>query len=130
MSKQQYLWMLGLITAWRQQVDGDDQEGQGLLLQAIYAQAGVFDNAPAKSANDQMAAFLILLFILWWNCAKYRAQIGVFAQSHTSFFQNIAAPFFSDYLAESRTTPSLPNAPTVFSHPPRQCQMNNTLTIA
>lgn len=79
MSKQQYLWMLGLMAAWRQRVDGDDQDGQRLLLHAIYARAGVFQGVPAKSANDQViAALFILLLILAWTGAKYRAKSSAF----------------------------------------------------
>lgn len=86
MSKQQYLWMLGLIAAWRQQVDSDDQDGPRLLLQAIYAQAGTFKGAPTKAANDLAAALFILLLIWWWNYAIYHANVaatGAFSRKLT-----------------------------------------------
>lgn len=95
MSKQQYVWMLGLIAAWRQQQsNSDDPDGARMLLQHVFAQAGQFTNAPAKSANDQVVACLFILLLLWWrNSAKNSAN---FAGFHLVFCKINADRFFPD----------------------------------
>lgn len=116
------------MAAWQQQVDRDDQEPPGPLLQSVYAQAGTFSNAPAASANDLLAAMYILVFIWAWNCAKYRANLSRFARNRDKYFQNNAALFFSDHPAETRSVSSFPIFEAVFFQPPAPCQMNNPLT--
>ena len=108
---------------------GDDQEGPRLLLQAIYAQAGVFNNAPAKSANDLAAALLFLLFIWALNCAKYRALLSITAQNSTIFFQTDAPPFSTHHPANTRTIASFPSQGQFFPPAPAMCQMNTPLTL-
>lgn len=69
--------MLGLVAAWRQQVD-NDQSTPYPLLSGVYAQAGTFNNAPPTAANDLAAALFILLLFWWWNCARYSAILTSF----------------------------------------------------
>jgi len=76
MSKQEYAWLVALsaLAARGESInDDDDQENPGPSIQSVYAKAGTFLNAPASSANDLSA---VLLFILAWNSAKYRAQFS------------------------------------------------------
>ncbi|WP_234086795.1 hypothetical protein [Azonexus sp. R2A61] len=75
MSKLPYAWMLGAMIAWRQRNPDADPEGSHLLLQSIFARAGVFRSAPTRSANDVAAALFILILVWWWNCAKNRANL-------------------------------------------------------
>lgn len=77
MSKQQYQWLavMAMMAARRTDSETDQEEGTRLILRNIIAQAGTFENAPTKSANDLTAALFILLLVWWWNCAKNRAKL-------------------------------------------------------
>ena len=81
MSKQQYVWMLGLISAWRQlqQCDSDqDDSFPSRVMEEVTAVAGRLRTPERQAANDMAAALFILVLILWWCCAKNRANYGVF----------------------------------------------------
>lgn len=126
-ASEQYAWMLGLMAAWRQQVD-DDQDDSRPLMGGVYAKAGRFINAPSAAANDIPAALLVLLFIYLWNCAKYRAFFCVRTQNGAIFFQTCAPPFLPPHPAETRAIPAYPNCGANFFGSIAMCQMNTPLT--
>lgn len=131
MSKQEYTWLVALsvIAARGKSNDGGcDQEDPRPLMQAIYARAGSFSNAPAKAANDLAAALLVLLFILAWNCAKYRALLRIRAQICANNFQSNGGPFLPPHPATSLVVPAFPNIEAVFLNLYPLCQMISTLT--
>ncbi len=77
MSKQQYVWMLGLISAWRQlqQCDSDqDDSFPSRVMEEVTAVAGRLRAPEREAANDMAAALFILVLLLWWCGAKNRAN--------------------------------------------------------
>lgn len=70
-----YLWVLALISAWRQAADDDPL---GPQMARVDAQAGQLHQPDPNAANDLAAFLLVLVLFWWWNCAKYRARNVVF----------------------------------------------------
>ncbi|WP_306603873.1 hypothetical protein [Azonexus sp.] len=120
--------MLGLVAAWRQQVD-NDQGAPRPLLSGVYAQAGTFNNAPATAANDIPSALRAVLFIWLWNCAINRANLSGNCLNSSIPRQTTSAQNFSTHPAETRTIPAFPNCQAKIFSPTGLCQINTPLTV-
>jgi hypothetical protein len=130
MQEQQYQWMLGLAAAWLQKArhDLDDDKPSGPRVERVVGIAGCLSGVPNESANDLTAAWLVLVVIWLWNCAKYRAIFDAFARSGAKSLQINAAPIFSTARPETRYPTgfrSIPVYPGSFSG---LCQINCPLT--
>jgi len=128
-ASEQYIWMLGLVAAWRQQVD-NDQGDPPPLLGSVYARAGTFSNAPPVAANDQPAAQLLLLFIWLWLCAKHRANFSERPQFFGIPRQIKRRAFFFHRLPETLWLCGIPANPILSRMLFHLCQINHPLTIA
>ena len=126
---EEYIWMLGLVAAWRQQHDTGYDDPRPLLT-GVYAQAGTFNNAPATAANDFPAALLSALFIWLWNCAIYRANLSGNCLNSSIPRQITSAQNFSTHPAETRAIPAFPNCQAKIFSPTGLCQINTPLTIS
>ena len=80
MSEQQYVWMLGVISAWRQmqQRESDLDEPFPSAMEEVTAVAGRLRAPEKQAANDMAAVMFILLLLLLWSCAKHCAFFGGF----------------------------------------------------
>ena len=78
MSKQQYLWMLGLMVAWQQQFDDDQDEPSLLAMDRVMGVVGCFRQYERQAANEFAARLLILLLVWMWNCANNNAKTANF----------------------------------------------------
>lgn len=119
MLQQQYGWMLALAVAWRQNTPSAKPDDDGrLLLGRVNVQGGIFQHAPAQSANDQAIAALIIFV---WFCAIYRAKVARFCSNLGYFVPN-------QKWAELSTDPSNDGASRAIAGYFTPCQMNSPPT--
>lgn len=91
MSQQQYLWMLALIAAWRQDGIGDLLgDGGDLGVACISAIAGTLQHHASRSANDLTAR----LFVLWLFLVAFYAKSRAKSPAIRSVTRKIDAPSF------------------------------------
>lgn len=58
-----YLWLLALAAAWRQ--DADDDTGNAVMSH-IDALSGLLNTPPSNAVNDPLALLLVLVLVLIW----------------------------------------------------------------
>ena len=93
MSQQKYTWLLALsMVSLRQRLENDDPDDPFPSEMAeVTALVGRLRQAERQAANDMAAVMFILLLLLWWNCAKHRANYAVF---YSGIRKINEAPFF------------------------------------
>lgn len=128
MSEQQYMWMLGLIAAWRQQIEDHQDDPSSRAMDKITGVSGSFRQYEYKAANELAATLLVWVFIYAWNCAKQCAISGRNDKNRAINYQNNAATFLTQATSQTRTIQRLAETLAFFCASSKQCQMNSPLT--
>jgi len=127
-SEKDYAWLIAVAVISRRQELEDADQDDPRRVSDITGIAGTLDNATAVSANDLAARQLVLLFILAWNLARYRAICTAFAQNSVKKLQNVCHTFRALDFAQSLAITGFPEKSAKFWAPPSPCQMNSPLT--
>ena len=97
MTQEEYAWMLGLISAWRQlhQCKSEEDDPFPGQMEEVTAIGGRIRHYEDDAANEIAAGLLIFLLIVWSLCAKSRAKFGIFRPemckiNQPAFFSTIA----------------------------------------
>ncbi len=90
MSEQEYVWMLGAISAW-QQLEDDRDSPKSIGMERVTGVSGSLSDYQEEAANEMAARLFILLLILSWTSANKSAKT---LKNGPDFCKIPAAAFF------------------------------------